>query len=119
MRTPRKFYRRLFLNERGFQTSAHIINDIECSKDSWTDSKTLNPVERRTVDASLRLADCSRVVDLEFYASWSTRAGDEKSDAPRRENARLKALRLQREVNDFVEYYLFTLDWLEELDADA
>jgi hypothetical protein len=57
MPTRRLFYRRKFLNRPRYHTGAHVIASIELVNDE--DRKPC-------VDASLRLTDCYRVIELDF-----------------------------------------------------
>ncbi|MES2156010.1 MAG: hypothetical protein V4510_12830 [bacterium] len=113
MRKPRPFLRRLFLNERGQQSSAHIISSISTASDSWT-PKGGEPTFSRNIGAGFRIGDCTRMVDLEFDAWVDTNDGP----SPQLWNARLKAIRLRREVNDFVAKYLEAIDWALEVEED-
>jgi hypothetical protein len=55
----RLFYRRTFLNRRGFNAGAYLIAEVE-----------LRPGRDGTdVHASFDVADCNRLVSLDFYVS--------------------------------------------------
>jgi hypothetical protein len=52
----KRFYRRRFLNLRGHHAGAYVIAD--CSVATWDDNAR--------IDADLSVADCNRVVTLDF-----------------------------------------------------
>lgn len=91
-RHRRYLYRRRFLNRRGHHAGAYLLAEITLGRLGDNDSH---------VDASLTLADCSRIVTLDFDA-YSHREG---------ENALHKA-RLLRDL--FIDY----VDALERACAD-
>lgn len=55
----RRFYRRRFLNRARFHQGAHVIADVDV--ETWDG--------RRSVQADLVVADCSRCVTLDFQVS--------------------------------------------------
>ena len=61
----RLFYRRSFLNRRGYNAGAYVIAEVElvASRDG-TD-----------VQASVDIADCNRLVSLDFYVDCLDGAG--------------------------------------------
>lgn len=79
----KRFYRRRFLNLRGHHAGAYVLAD--CGIAEWDDGRT---------DSSLTIADCNRVVVLDF----SVPIGD---DAEVR-NALYKARTLRAVVDDLV-----------------
>lgn len=82
----RRFYRRRFLNRRGYHAGAYVLADLRVLKDSDGE---------RSVDADLTIADCSRVTSLDLSAY---NAGDAR-------NALYKARLLRAVVNDFTEAF--------------
>jgi hypothetical protein len=83
----RRFYRRTFLNLRGHHAGAYVLADT-------TVEAGFDPDEQaKRVSASLSIADCGRVVSLEF---------DVDSSADVR-NALHKARLLRDVVNQFTE----------------
>ncbi|MEZ0579349.1 hypothetical protein [Nocardioides sp. MH1] len=85
--STRRLYRRRFLNRPGHHAGAYAIAEVKVYAGRGQ--------REGYVSASLAIADCSRVVDLDFYA------GDESSAA----NALFKARRLREIVVDFTEAY--------------
>jgi len=84
----RRFYRRRFLNRRGFHAGAYVLADC----------RVLAPrgkQERPEVDAELTIADCSRVVTLDLSAY-------SKADA---RNSLQKARLLRTIINDFTDAF--------------
>lgn len=61
--TYRPFYRRRFLNRRGHHAGAYVLADI--SLDTWRPAER---APRQSVEATLTIADCSRVGTLDFCA---------------------------------------------------
>jgi hypothetical protein len=97
-RRPRRlFYRRTFLNRRGHHAGAHVIAEIRESYERGA----------RVVDADLTIADCQRVVCLDFYV-------DGNDGAAARRNAVHKA----RVLRDVVVAFTAVLEeaWSEEED---
>lgn len=78
------FYRRRFLNRRGYHAGAYVLADITVDRARNEDQEV--------VEALLTISDCSRVMTLDFYSD------DRRSMA----NALYKAKSLQTVVNDFV-----------------
>lgn len=79
-----RFYRRRFLNRRGYHAGAYVLADIVVDK--------LRNEDQEDIEALLTISDCSRVTTLDFYSD------DRRSMA----NALYKARNLQTVVNDFV-----------------
>ncbi|SDT21922.1 hypothetical protein [Microlunatus soli] len=86
----RRFYRRRFLNRRGYHAGAYVLADLQILKDTSGE---------RTVDADLTIADCSRVTSLDLSAY---NVGDAR-------NALHKARLLRAIVNDFTDAFEETL----------
>lgn len=82
--TCARFYRRRFLNRRGHHAGAYIIADIGVERGRGPNS----PEE---IDASLTIADCSRIATLDFSASSPSELS----------NALFKARALLAVVTDF------------------
>jgi hypothetical protein len=85
--STRRMYRRRFLNRPGHHAGAYAIAEVRVY--AGRKGRTGN------VSASLAIADCSRVVELSFYA------GDESSAA----NALQKARLLREIVSEFTGVY--------------
>jgi len=85
--STRRMYRRRFLNRPGHHAGAYAIAEVNV----YAGRKKGNPY----VSASLAIADCSRVVELDFYAD------DDASAA----NALHKARLLREIVMDFADAY--------------
>jgi hypothetical protein len=85
--STRRMYRRRFLNRPGHHAGAYAIAEVNV----YAGRKKY----KGYVNASLTIADCSRVVELDFYA------GDEASAA----NALHKARLLREIVTDFARAY--------------
>ncbi|WP_125778441.1 hypothetical protein [Antribacter gilvus] len=81
-----RFYRRAFLNKRGFYAGAYVHADIEVGDGFAGESP-------KRVDAFLTVADCGRTAQLDFTAG----------DRAFARNALFKARRLQKVVDEFVE----------------
>lgn len=81
-----KFYRRAFLNRRGFHAGAYVHADIEVSDGYGSDG-----VKR--VDAFMTVADCGRAAQLDFSAG----------DRAFARNALFKARLLKKVLDAFVE----------------
>lgn len=81
-----RFYRRRFLNKRGHHAGAYVIATV------GVDRTLLSGDEGRYVDASIRLADCGRMITLDFDV-------DNKSDA---RNALHKAHLLREVLGGFI-----------------
>lgn len=94
--TFRPFYRRRFLNRRGHHAGAYVLADVRIN--SWKSDRDPS----QCVEASLTIADCSRVVVLDFYAA-------KPADVT---NALHKARALRDVVTDFT-------DALERADAQV
>ncbi|MFC7490227.1 MULTISPECIES: hypothetical protein [unclassified Knoellia] len=94
----RLYYRRRFLNRRGHHAGAYAIAQVDLERarthaanaDTDTDA---DADESASVDAQLNLADCQRMVTLDFYA-------DDRDSA---RNALHKARLLREIVNGFVD----------------
>jgi hypothetical protein len=84
--STKRFYRRRFLNRRGFHAGAYVLAACEIVGFRSTDG-----VERHNVDAELAIADCGRVASLDFCVH---------SEAAAR-NALHKAHQLRDVVVDF------------------
>lgn len=80
-----KFYRRAFLNKRGFHAGAYVHADIEVT-DGYSDESA------KRVDAYLTVADCGRAAQLDFSAG----------DRAFARNALFKARLLKKTVDAFV-----------------
>lgn len=80
----KRFYRRRFLNRRGFHAGAYVIAD--CSVRTWDDGTY--------VRAELSIADCADVAVLSF--------GHEADDRAAARNALYKAHTLKAVLDDFV-----------------
>lgn len=85
--TFRSFYRRRFLNRRGHHAGAYALAHVRI--DNWGEAGA----ERQSIDASLTLADCSRIVVLDF-------SGDRPAEV---RNALHKARALRAVVADFTD----------------
>jgi hypothetical protein len=95
-------YRRRFLNRPGHHAGAYAIAEVRV----YAGRKK----RHGHVSASLAIADCSRVVDLDFYAS------DEASAA----NAVYKARLLRDIVVDFTNAYERAIDeWRDAHESEA
>ncbi len=86
--TTKRFLRRRFLNRRGFHAGAFVI--ASCEVDEFR-PRDLAP--RYTVEADLTLADCGRIVSLDFCVS-------SESDA---RNALFKVRLLRDVVDEFTD----------------
>jgi hypothetical protein len=86
--TTKRFLRRRFLNRRGFHAGAYVL--ASCEVDEFC-SRDVAP--RYTVDADLTVADCGRIVSLDFCV------GTER-DA---RNALYKVRLLRDVVDDFTD----------------
>jgi len=62
--TTKRFYRRRFLNRRGFHAGAYVLADCRLDSFRSTDGPT-----RYSIDAELTIADCGRVATLDFCVS--------------------------------------------------
>lgn len=82
----RRFYRRRFLNRRGYHAGAYVLADCKVLTDRQGD---------REIDADLTIADCSRVTSLDLSAY---NVGDAR-------NALHKARLLRSVVNDFTDAF--------------
>lgn len=102
MGASRRFYRRQFLNRARFHSSAHLIADIELDGDACYGR----------VSASLRVADCSRHVELDFDYS----RGDSKAE---RANALRKAHLLAETTAAFAAALQAAYDELDATPGDA
>ncbi|AKU17483.1 hypothetical protein [Luteipulveratus mongoliensis] len=86
----RLYYRRRFLNRRGHHAGAYAIAQVDLKR-----ARGADPDEPTRVDADLHLADCHRMVTLDFYA-------DDRDSA---RNALHKARLLREIVNGFVDAF--------------
>ena len=84
----RRHYRRRFLNRPGFHAGAYVIAEVRVYRRA--DHRT-----KPSIEASLSIADCSRVADLDFCAY----------DPADVRNALHKARLLRDTVVEFVEAY--------------
>jgi len=84
--TTRGFYRRRFLNRRGFHAGAYVL--ASCEIDEFR-SEGVGP--RYTVDAGFTVADCGRIVSLDFCVNSEREV----------HNALYKARQLRDVVVDF------------------
>ncbi|GAB3913143.1 hypothetical protein GCM10011575_21130 [Microlunatus endophyticus] len=84
-----RFYRRRFLNRRGFHAGAYVLADCRVLTERVRDGN------RRYVDAELTIADCSRVVSLDLSAY---------SEADAR-NSLYKARLLRAIIDDFTDTF--------------
>ena len=84
--TTKRFYRRRFLNRRGFHAGAHVIADcqVQVYRRADRDAEYL-------IDAEITVADCSRVATLDFDV-------DDEASA---RNALYKARLLREVVSEF------------------
>lgn len=80
------FYRRAFLNKRGFHAGAYVHADISVTEGYSEDGP-------QRVDATLTVADCGRAAQLDFSAG----------DPAFARNALFKARLLKKVVDAFVE----------------
>ena len=62
----KRFYRRRFLNRRGHHAGAYVLAD--CTIEMWRDQPA--------VDASVTIADCSRLVTLDFSGATAPEIGN-------------------------------------------
>jgi hypothetical protein len=67
--STKRFYRRRFLNRRGYHVGAYVIAD--CQVDVF---RRRDPRAEHFVDADVTIADCSRIVTLDFDVSDETDA---------------------------------------------
>ena len=65
--TTKRFYRRRFLNKRGFHAGAYVL--ASCEVDVFAPSGG-DPTY--TVDAELTVADCARITTLDFCVAART-----------------------------------------------
>jgi len=84
--TTKRFYRRRFLNRRGFHAGAYVL--AQCHMDSF---RSQNGSTSYSVDAEFTIADCGRVATLDFCVS----------DEQAARNALYKVRLLRAIVNDF------------------
>lgn len=84
-----RFYRRRFLNRRGFHAGAYVLAECRVLSERGKDGN------RRYVDADLTIADCSRVVSLDLSAY-------SKADA---RNSLHKARLLRAIIDDFTDSF--------------
>jgi hypothetical protein len=82
----RRFYRRAFLNKRGFHAGAYVHADIEVEGG-------FSGENAKRVTALLTVADCGRATTLDFDAG----------DRAAARNALFKARLLKKVVDEFVE----------------
>ena len=85
----RRFYRRRFLNRRGFHAGAYVLADCRIVTERAAGTTV------REVDAELTIADCSRVVSLDLSAL-------NEADA---RNALHKARLLRAVVDEFTDAF--------------
>src|SRR5262245_50952178 len=69
--TTKRFYRRRFLNRRGFHAGAYVVAD--CQMEAFR-PKGGSP--RYTIDAELAIADCGRIATLDFCVSSESGAAN-------------------------------------------
>ena len=84
--TTKRFLRRRFLNRRGFHAGAYVLASCDIDEFRYRDE-----APRYTVDADLTVADCGRVVSLDFCVG-------SENDA---RNALYKVRLLRDVVDDF------------------
>lgn len=96
----KRFYRRRFLNRRGFHAGAYVIADYKVDAHSYSDG----PVEH-SVEAVMTIADCGRIVRLDFSADTEAQVS----------NALFKARLLREVVNDFTAAVEDTIEEWREL----
>lgn len=96
MPTKKLMYRRRFLNRPKHHTGAHVIARVEVEN-----TRSGKPF----VDASLRLADCNRVVELDFNVY-------DRADA---KNALHKAKLLRDLIDEFAESLEEAIEHWEDL----
>lgn len=60
----RPFYRRRFLNRRGFHAGAYVL--AECRLDSYRPAGPAGGRREHWIDASVTVADCGRIATLDF-----------------------------------------------------
>ena len=84
--TTRRFYRRRFLNRRGFHAGAYVF--ATCEVETY---RYQNAPDQFAVDAQFTVADCGRAATLDFHVN---------SDAEAR-NALHKARLLRDAMVDF------------------
>lgn len=85
--STRRFYRRRFLNKRGHHAGAYVIATVD------VEHYTHKGKERRAVDAYIDLADCGRVIALDF----------DVNSKPRARNAIYKAQLLRDVLDGFID----------------
>lgn len=91
----RAHFQRQFLNTEEYGGSAHIearVGEVEVGRDG-----------DKHVDAQFSVADCNRIVDLDFSIYGAEAA----------ENARVKLRRLVRSVNAFAKAMTAALDEID------
>lgn len=97
--TTKRFYRRRFLNRRGFHAGAYVLAD--CQVDVF---RPVSGAPQYSIDAQLTVADCGRIATIDFAA------GDEAAAR----NALHKARLLRDVVVDFTAALEATVDdWRE------
>ena len=94
MPTEVTYRSRDFLNLEGFNAGAHLITAVCAGTSTWQGHV------REWFDADLVIADCNRVVSLDFSAN----------DVANRENALFKVRLLRDRVVAFAEVFEETLD---------
>lgn len=60
--TTKRFYRRRFLNRRGFHAGAHVIADCQVVQVY----RRADRAAEYSIDAEITVADCSRIATLDF-----------------------------------------------------
>jgi hypothetical protein len=60
----RRFYRRRFLNRRGFNAGAYVLAD--CRVESYRPVGRAGGKPEHSIDAYLTVADCGRIATLDF-----------------------------------------------------
>ena len=94
--SPVRFYRRRFLNERGFHTFASVIASIVRTKDRHDGKPRL--------EVQLELMDCSNIVRFEFGMARHERRNSVK-----------KAWALVDVLQGFASKLEEEVEWLEEV----
>jgi len=95
----KRFYRRRFLNRRGFHAAAYVF--ATCDIDTF---RPEHGSPEHAINAELTIADCSRTATLDFYARDESAA----------QNALHKARLLRDVVVDFTAALESTVeDWRE------
>jgi hypothetical protein len=111
MDKPQFWARRKFINKQGWHSSAHYIVSVKATEGVTKRDGITKPW--RHVDASFRLTDCSRAIDLDFDLGTYE---DDSDRVKARENSLYKARLLRAVVNDFVDHLEAGAAWLESFE---